>query len=105
MIRKGDWKYIHFTWYDGLLFNISEDPGEFNNLINRPDLKGIADELKEILYSQIDPEEVTIRAFKTQEHRLQELVNTMSKEELVAYFEKRMDKSLARVMTAAFVYK
>lgn len=33
MIRKGDWKYIHFTWYDDLLFNLAKDTGEFDNLI------------------------------------------------------------------------
>ena len=30
MIRKGPWKYLHFTWYDDLLFNLDEDPGEFS---------------------------------------------------------------------------
>ncbi len=26
MVRKGPWKYIHFTWHDDLLFNLDNDP-------------------------------------------------------------------------------
>ncbi len=36
MIRQGDWKYVHYTWYGDLLFNIKQDPGEFHNLAGNP---------------------------------------------------------------------
>ena len=45
LIRKGDWKYIHFTWYNDLLFNVKEDPGEFNNRADDPVLAEIKAEL------------------------------------------------------------
>ena len=64
MIRKGDWKYIHFTWYADLLFNIKNDPNEFNNRINDPTTKEVRSELKTILESLVNTEEVTLRAFK-----------------------------------------
>lgn len=100
MIRKGDWKYIHFTWYDDLLFNVAEDPGELNNLIDDPKTKGIQSELKDILHSQINPEEVTVRAFKTQERMLQDMANRMTEQELFETFKSRMGPGLARVLAA-----
>jgi len=100
MIRKGDWKYIHFTWYDDLLFNVAEDPGELNNLINDPDTEGIQSELKDALYSQVNPEEVTVRAFKTQEMMLQDMVNRMNEQELFETFRGRMGPGLARALAA-----
>jgi choline-sulfatase len=78
MIRKGDWKYIHFTWYDDLLFNVKEDPNEFNNRINDPTTKEIRAELKAILESQVDTEDVTIHAFKAQDDILQKWAYRMT---------------------------
>ncbi len=100
MIRKGDWKYIHFTWYDDLFFNVAEDPGELNDLSNEPAAKEIKSELKNLLFSQIDPEEVTVRAFKTQERMLKDMADRMSEDELFNTFLSRMGKGLARTLAA-----
>ncbi len=47
MIRSGSWKYIVTDINDELLFNLSEDPFEQNNVINNPktgaELKGLKD--------------------------------------------------------------
>ena len=67
MIRKGDWKYIHFTWYDDLLFNLKEDPAERKNRIDDPAVKEVSDELKAILNGIVDTETVTLQAFAAQE--------------------------------------
>ncbi len=66
MIRKGAWKYVFFTWHDGLLFNLDEDPGEFVNRIDDPSCAGIVKELRTILDSQVDTEQVTRDAFNAQ---------------------------------------
>lgn len=98
MIRKGDWKYIHFTWYDDLLFNVKEDPGEFNNLIDKPETADIQAELQEILNSLIDTEEVTLRAFRTQDKMLKNMADKMTEDELFDMFKGRMGTGLARAL-------
>ena len=98
MIRKGDWKYIHFTWYDDLLFNIKNDPNEFNNRIHDPDTKDIRTELKTILDGLVDTEEVTLRAFKTQDAILKNWAHRMTENELYEQFESRLGPGQARSM-------
>jgi len=98
MIRKGDWKYIHFTWYDHLLFNVTQDPGEFNNLIDKPETADIQDELKNILYSLVDPEEVTLRAFHAQEKILADFAERMTENELFDLFKGRLGPGQARAL-------
>ena len=100
MIRKGDWKYIHFTWYEDLLFNLKDDPGEFNNLIDVPDFAEVREELGQVLRSQVDPEEVTVRAFQRQEAMLKGLADELTEDELFARFKGRMGPGLARTMAA-----
>ena len=98
MIRKGDWKYLHFSWYEGLLFNLAEDPGEFNNLINDPETQPIRTELEEILRNEVDPEEVTLRAFRAQERMLAEMARSLSEEQLYQRLERRLGPGQARIM-------
>jgi choline-sulfatase len=98
MIRKGEWKYIHFSWHDDLLFNVREDPGEFVNRIDDPAAAPIREELKAILHSQVDPEEVTMRAFRTQDRMLAGMGERMSEEELFDRFRGRLGPGQARIM-------
>ena len=98
MIRKGDWKYIHFTYYDDLLFNVADDPGEFINLAGKPETADIQHELESILHSTVNPEEVTERAFAAQKAMLGTMANRMSEEELYGAFVRRMGPGLARNM-------
>ena len=100
MIRKGDWKYIHFTWHDHLLFNVKEDPGEFNNRIDDPAAKSVRDELSDILHHEVDPDEVTRRGFATQERMLADFARQMSESELAAMLQRRMGKGQARALAA-----
>jgi choline-sulfatase len=100
MIRKGDWKYIHFTWYENLLFNVKEDPGEFNNLIDDPAYTKIQEELKSILYSLLDPEQVTVKAFQTQEKFLKNMDDQNTEEELFEILKGRLGPGLGRALAA-----
>ncbi len=98
MVRKGDWKYIHFSWYDDLLFNIRKDPGEFNNLIDKPENSAVQTELKNLLYSLVDPEQVTQNAFDAQKKILDRFVSDMNEEELFEMLTGRLGKGQARIM-------
>jgi choline-sulfatase len=98
MVRKGDWKYIHFTWYGGLLHNLREDPCERVNRIDDPRCADILAELKAILERQVDPEEVTVRAFQTQENILQNLCIAKSDAELLEIFVRRLGEGQSRAL-------
>jgi len=74
MIRKGDWKYLHFSWYDEVLFNLRDDPNELVNRIDDPAAQRVREELSAILRSQVDPLEVTNRAFTAQRARMDRLL-------------------------------
>jgi choline-sulfatase len=100
MIRKGPWKYIHFTWYDDLLFNLEKDPGEFSNLADKPDARKIKSELKSILNGLVNTEEVTLKAFKAQEKFLQDMAGKMSEDELFKVLKSRLGQGQARAMAA-----
>jgi arylsulfatase len=48
MTREGDWKLVHFVDCDeGLLFNLTADPDERDNLWDQPDQKAKRKELIE----------------------------------------------------------
>lgn len=82
MIRKGDWKYIYFSWYgDKLLFNLKEDPGEMNNLADAPEFVSKVRELHDLLTSLVDPDAVTEAAFRKQHRILMDMVQEKTPEE------------------------
>jgi choline-sulfatase len=102
LIRKGDWKYIHFSWYDDLLFNVAEDPGEFNNLIDKPETAAVQAELKNILYSLVDPEEVTMRAFEAQDKVLAGFTEKMTEDQLFNLLKGRLGPGQARTLAKKY---
>jgi choline-sulfatase len=103
MVRKGDWKYIHFTWYDGLLFNVAEDPGEFVNRIHEPAAAGPLAELRGLLRSQVDPVEVTERAFKAQRKRYEGIVAAApSESDMIDQFRSRLGEGQAIALLSAY---
>jgi choline-sulfatase len=98
MIRKGNWKYIHFSFYDHLLFNLEKDPGEFNNLINKPETAEIQKELRDILYSIVDPEEITVRSFRLHERILADFARNMTEDQLFDMLISRLGPGQARIL-------
>src|SRR5262249_43143054 len=96
IIRRGPWKYIHYSYYDDLLFNLDEDPGEYRDVIRSREGQRVAAELHDVLKTQVDPTERTEAAFARQEEMLVDLCRRMSIEELLEFgFEKRLGKSQA----------
>ena len=100
MIRKGPWKYLHFTWYDDLLFNLDDDPGEFHDRSGDPEAQSVLRELRAILASQVDTEAVTRAGFAAQEKMLARFAAENSEAGLAKMLEGRMGKGLARVLAA-----
>ncbi len=98
MVRKGPWKYIHFTWYDDLLFNLDEDPGELHDRSLDPAAQGVLRELRAILDSQVDAEAVTRAGFAEQEKVLARLAAQNDETGLAKMFEGRFGKGAARVL-------
>ena len=100
MIRKGAWKYIHFSWYDDLLFNLDDDPGELNNRIDDPSAQDALAELRGILDAEVDTEAVTRAGFKAQEKMLARFARENTETELAKMLEGRMGAGLSRVLAA-----
>lgn len=75
MIRKGDWKYLYFSFYgNNHLFDLRVDPCEMNNLAGRPETASIENEMHEALTSLVDPDAVTLRGFERVEQVLASMV-------------------------------
>ncbi len=100
LIRKGDWKYIYFTGDEPLLFNLKDDPGEFNNLAGRPATNAQQRELHAHLTSLVDPDAVTESAFAEQERLLAAMVKSRSREQFHQELVGRLGKAQARVLAA-----
>jgi choline-sulfatase len=98
MIRKGDWKYIHFSFYDDLLFNVKEDPYEFDNRIDDPEVEDIKLELQELLNQQVDPKAVTMAAFEKQKKMRDEFVRTLDEQGLVDLLKGRLGEGQSRAL-------
>ncbi len=98
-IRKGDWRLLHFSWYEDVLFNIKDDPDEKNNLIDNPKYKDKVDELKKLLYSKVNPEEITDRAFNLQNKILNNFADTLSEDKLDDLFKSRLGEGEAKVLS------
>ena len=102
MIRKGDWKYIYFSWYENLLFNLKDDPGEFHNLAGKPEFASIEKELHAILTSLVRPDEITERAFEKQEALLKNRWAEKGPDKFYLEMESRLGKGQARALALKF---
>ncbi len=98
MIRKGDWKLIHFSYYQDVLFNLKDDPEERRNRIEDPAVQDVAADMMLTLRRIVDPEEVTERAFAAQKKVLNTFVREMSEDELFELMRSRLGDGQARVL-------
>jgi choline-sulfatase len=99
MLREGDWKYVHFTWYGNLLFNLKDDPGEFHNLAGNPKYREIESQLDSKLHDLLDPEAVTRRSFDVHDGVLHEMVRTNTPAQFFQLLEKRLGRGQAESLT------
>lgn len=73
MLRKGPYKYIHYTGHGAELFDLNVDPDEVDNLAALPAYRGIVAEFEASLRALVDPEDADARAKRDQRNRLSEL--------------------------------
>jgi choline-sulfatase len=100
MIRKGDWKYIYFSWYgDKLLFNLKDDPDEMNNLADDSVHAAKLQELHGLLTSLVNPDAVTDAAFKRQHEVLLGMVQKMTPDEFCQMLTGRLGHGQAVSLT------
>ncbi len=67
MIRKGDWKLIHYHGFDPELFNLNEDPEESTNRSNDSKCADILNDMYRELRAICDPDAVNDLAFSDQD--------------------------------------
>ena len=53
MIRNNEWKYIYFKGFPPQLFNLKNDPDEFEDLGQSKDHSKIRNEMKELLLKKL----------------------------------------------------
>ena len=73
MIRRDEWKYVHYAGAEAQLFNLRDDPFEENDLGCDPAHRGIRSDCETELRSILDPDAVNRRAFSDQARRIQSL--------------------------------
>jgi len=66
MIRKGQYKYIHYVDYAPELFDEDADPEEETNLATDPAFAGVLEDLKAELVKRVDPDKVNAAAQASQ---------------------------------------
>jgi choline-sulfatase len=100
MVRRGDWKYIYFSYYaDNLLFNLRGDPGEMNNLAGKPETASIEKEMRDALTSLVDPDAVTLRAFEKQDKFLSGLIQNNKPDDFYQILVGRLGQGQAALLT------
>ena len=62
MIKKGDWKYIHYVGLPDQLFNVANDPDETEDRASDPTYADILSDLRADLHNIVTPEEIDQRA-------------------------------------------
>jgi choline-sulfatase len=58
MVRKGDWKYNYIHGHAPQLFNMKDDPKEWDNLAGTPENSEIETELKALILDEFDPDDI-----------------------------------------------
>ena len=73
MVRRGDWKLVHYVGGPPQLFDLAADPFEARDLAGRSDTAEVQRRLYEELHRIVDPEAADRRAFADQEARIERL--------------------------------
>lgn len=94
-VRKGEWKYIYFVGYPPLLFNLKDDPGEFDNLAGVDKYREVESELHDLLRSVVDPEAVSAAAFAHQKARLEKDLARLEEPEIYRRYSSRLGEEFA----------
>jgi len=58
MIRRGKFKYVYIHGHGAQLFDLEEDPGEWNNLAGKPEYRELETELRNRILDSFDPDAI-----------------------------------------------
>lgn len=58
MVRQRQYKYIYIHGYGSQLFDLEADPDEWNNLIGQPEVQAVEQDLRGLILSQFDPDQI-----------------------------------------------
>ena len=94
-VRKSDWKYVYFVDYPPLLFNLKDDPGEFENLAGQQKYREVESGLHDLLRSVVNPEEVSAAAFAHQKARLEKDLARLDEAEIYRRYQQRLGEEFA----------
>ena len=70
LLRRGRYKYVHVHRHEPLLYDLESDPHELEDLAARPELRGVRDELHDLLLADLDLSELRERIVRSQRERL-----------------------------------
>ena len=73
MVRRGNWKLVHYAGYSPQMFDLSADPFETCDLAGDPTAGDIQGQLYDALHRIVDPEAVNERVFADQRARIEQL--------------------------------
>ena len=66
MLRRGQWKLIHYVGFEPELFDLSDDPEELVNLAQERKYKAVLEDMTQALHEICDPEAVDAQAHQDQ---------------------------------------
>ena len=58
MARQGKYKFNYFHGYDGQLFDLESDPGEWHNLVNEASCEAVSERFRSRILERFDPETI-----------------------------------------------
>ncbi len=70
MVRRGRYKYVLIYQHGEQLFDLSADPGEWHNLAGKEAYRKISAELRELVLSRFDPEQLRLAGLESVQRRL-----------------------------------
>jgi choline-sulfatase len=70
MLRRGDYKYVYIHGYDDQLFDLAQDPGEWDNLVDDPDHTDTAAAMRRKILRTFDPDEIQARVQESYRRRM-----------------------------------
>ena len=73
MVRRGNWKLVHYVGYPPQLFDLAADPFEEVDFAGRPETADVQSRLYDELHGIVDPDAVNRLAFADQQARIESL--------------------------------
>ena len=101
-IIQDQWKYNYYVDYPDQLFNLEDDPDEWNDLARQPAYADVRERLGRALRGIVDPEKVSDEAFADQKRRLDAYIGertlneVFGEEDFFLQFSRRMGVQQSR---------